>query len=408
MASRKTAILLTLLSLLSGLASASEPPRPNVVLILADDMGYGEIEALNPARSKIPTPFLNELASQGRAFTDAHSASSVCSPTRYAMLTGRYAWRTRLQQGVLTGNDRPLIAADRKTLGHFFQENGYATAVVGKWHLNYEYEVPETLRDAPRSKKTKRLYPAPVPVGSKVVEGPITRGFDHFFGFHHAREISSIVRDDQIVKEIEVQQVLPQMTTEAVDYINQQSKAAKAGEPFFLYYAMSSPHTPIAPTDDWKGKGKIGTYADFIAQTDGAVGEVLAAIDQNGLADNTIVIFSADNGTSRAAKINKLEANGHFPSGDLRGSKSDLWDGGHRVPFIARWPEHVPANTSTDQLICLNDLMATFAELFASELPPDTAEDSESFLPALLDRPSETSPHSDRSPFHHRPVCDPT
>ena len=391
MTSQKNAILSSLLCLLVGLTSASEPPRPNVVLILADDMGYGEIEALNPRRSKIPTPCLNQLAAQGLAFTDAHSASSVCSPTRYAMLTGRYAWRTRLQKGVLTGNDQPLIAADRKTLGHFFQEHGYATAIVGKWHLNYEYEIPDALQDAPLTKKTKHLYPAPVPVGTTVAEGPITRGFDHFYGFHHAREISSIVRDDQIVEEIEIQQVLPQMTTEVVDYINQKSEAAKAGEPFFLYYAMSAPHSPIAPTDDWKGKGKLGTYADFIAQTDGAVGEVLAAIDRNGLADNTIVIFSADNGTSRIAKISKLEAKGHFPSGDLRGSKSDLWDGGHRVPFIARWPEHVSANSSTDQLICLNDLMATFAELFAVDLPPDTAEDSVSFLPVLLDRPAESS-----------------
>lgn len=357
--------------------------KPNIVLIFADDMGYGEIEALNPGRSKIPTPHLNRLAKEGMVFTDAHTSSSVCTPSRYALLTGRYNWRSRLQQGVTTGGNEPLIAADRLTLPAMLKRVGYNTSMVGKWHLEYHYEVPTALQNVPKSKNTKSRYLAPVPVGTKITDGPITRGFDTFYGFHHSRAMSSIVRNDEIVEEIDVIDVLPSLTSEVVKLIDEKAEAAKSGSPFFIYFPQNSPHTPIVPGDDWKGKTDLGDYGDFVAQTDGSVGEVLAALDRNGLAENTMVIFSTDNGTSKAANITKLNKQGHYPSANLRGSKADLWDGGHRVPFIVRWPQKIKSGSKSDQLVCLSDIMATCAELFSVDLPDNAAEDSWSFLPAL-------------------------
>lgn len=384
---KNSPLLIVLFELILGCTpSLQEKTKPNVVLILADDMGYGEIEALDPERSKIPTPSLNQLATEGMIFTDAHTSSSVCTPSRYAMLTGRYNWRTRLQGGVVEGGNEPLIASGRVTLGHLFKEQDYSTALVGKWHLEYHYEVPESLKHV-KPKKGKGRYPAPVPIGTRIPDGPVTRGFDSFFGFHHSRAMSSIVRNDIIVEEIDVVDVLPALTDEVVRLIDQQAEDAKKGEPFFIYFAQNSPHTPIAPARNWVGKTDLGEYGDFVAQTDGSVGRVLEALERNGLTENTIVIFSADNGTSKAANIEALQAQGHYPSAWMRGSKADLWDGGHRVPFIVRWPKRVEAKAQSDHLVCLSDLMATFAEYFSYEIPDNTAEDSHSFLNALYDKP---------------------
>jgi len=198
--------------------------RPNIVFIFADDMGYGEIQALNPDRSKIPTPHLNQLFSQGKIFTDAHTTSSVCTPSRYALLTGRYNWRTRLQHGVVTGGGEPLIAAGRLTVPAIFKEKSYCTAMVGKWHLEYRYEVPEALKDVPLSKATKEFMPAPYPVGTKIIEGPVTRGFESFYGFHHSREMSSMVSNDTIEKELDIIDVLPGLTDEVVKLIAPKSR----------------------------------------------------------------------------------------------------------------------------------------------------------------------------------------
>jgi len=394
---RRILFILLLVNLTPSVVNAAGV-KPNVVFVFADDMGYGEIEALNPDHSKIPTPNLNQLAVEGCVFTDAHSTSSVCSPTRYSLLTGRYNWRTRLQKGVLTGDDEPLIAAGRLTLGKLFQQQGYKTAIFGKWHLNYNYEVPADLEHLAKPIKTKQRLTAPFPIGTHVPDGPLTRGFDHYYGFHHARTMSSFVRDDQIVDEIDVVDALPTLTRAVVEYIDQHAEAARLGQPFFLYYPMSSPHAPIVPAEAWQGKGKIGTYADFVAQTDGSVGEVMQAINRNGLASNTIFIFSSDNGTSKVAKIQQLEAQGHYPSGRLRGSKADLWDGGHRIPFIVRWPGHIEPQSHSDQLVCLSDWMATFADMFSVEITDNFAEDSISFLPALSSQPV---PNPRTSIIHH-------
>ncbi|MEP2774691.1 MAG: arylsulfatase [Luteolibacter sp.] len=390
---RSFTLSLVLVALLGATAHAET--KPNVIIIFADDMGYGEIQALNPERSKIPTPSLNKLAEEGMIFTDAHTTSSVCSPSRYGLLTGRYNWRSTLQRGVLQGGDDPLIAADRLTLGKLFQSQGYVTGMFGKWHLNYSYEMPE---GAQKLKDKKSGYePSGYPIGTKIPDGPLTRGFDIFHGFHHAGSMSSIVDGDAIVKEMPVVEVLPEITTAAAGFIDAHAAGAKEGKPFFMYFPLSSPHTPIAPAPEWIGKGLIGEYGDFVAQTDGSVGAVMEALERNGLTKNTIVIFSADNGTSKAANIPALEKQGHYPSANLRGSKADLWDGGHRVPFILRWPEQVKAASKSDQLISLADMMATFAEMLSVELADNTAEDSISFYPILagkeLENPRESVVH---------------
>ncbi len=379
-------------------ATKQPSDQPNIVFIYADDMGYGEIEALNPDRSNIPTPHLNRLAKEGKVFTDAHTTSSVCTPSRYALLTGRYNWRTRLQQGVVTGGNKSLIAKGRLTLPALLKEAGYSTALVGKWHLEHEYMVPAKLQNVVLSKRTNSFWPAPYPVGTKILEGPITRGFDSYFGFHHSREMSSIFRDDVIEKEIDVIEVLPTLTNEVVELIDQKTDDSKNEKPFFIYFAMNSPHTPIVPSKEFQGRTELGSYGDFVAQTDGSVGAVLEALKRNDLSDNTLVIFSSDNGTSRAANIKALEEKGHFPSAQFRGSKADIWDGGHRVPFIVRWPGVVQSGSKSDQLVCLTDMMATFAELVSVELPFDVAEDSWSFLPALK---GEEIPQPRSSVVHH-------
>ena len=353
---------------------AAEATKPNILIILADDMGYGDVQCLNPERGKIKTPFLDKLASQGMTFTDAHSGSSVCTPTRYGLLTGRYAWRTRLQNGVLSGYVQPLIAADRLTVPGLLKKNGYHTAIIGKWHLGYTIEGADK-KGGGKGKSES------APMGAITHDGPLTRGFDEFFGFHHARMMKSVFENDRVTQMIEPVDMLPALVTRGTAHI---AERARAGQPFFLYLPLSSPHTPIVPSKEWQGKSGLGNYGDFVMETDWAVGEVLAALDKTGVASNTLVFFTSDNGCSYpAAKVDKLEAQGHFPSAQFRGYKSDIWEGGHRVPFFVRWPGKVQAGSQSKQLICLTDLIATCAEILGSRLPDNAGEDSVSFLPLL-------------------------
>jgi arylsulfatase A len=375
------------------------PSRPNVVFIYADDMGYGEVQALNPKRGLISTPHLDKMMADGMTFTDAHTTSAVCTPSRYGLLTGRYNWRTRLQAHVVRGGKPCLIAPDRMTLGNLFQQQGYNTAIVGKWHLDYQYEIPAALKGVKATKRSATHYLSGKPIGTKIVDGPITRGFDAFLGYHHGGSMSSIVKDDTIIKEVHIIDILPLLTDEVVKHIDAKATEAKAGKPFFLYFPMSSPHSPVVPAPEWQGKSGLGAHGDFVMQTDASVGAIVGALERNGLSENTIVIFSADNGTaSNAADMPSLMKQGHFSSGDLRGAKTDLWDGGHRVPFILRWPAKVKANTRMNQMISLADMMATFGEMFSAEFADDTAEDSISFLPALYGKPV-TNPRE--SVVHH-------
>ena len=345
--------------------------KPNIVFILCDDLGYGDVHCLNPDRGKIMTPNIDRLASQGMTFTDSHSGSSVCSPTRYGIMTGRYAWRSRLQNGVLRGFVEPLIAQDRLTVAGLLKKNGYYTAAMGKWHLGFTLEG---------GFKGSGKLPDVAPVGSVTHDGPLTRGFDNFFGWQAPNETCAYFENDRVTKVGPAVEALPWFARRASDLIGER---AKKPEPFFLYLALPSPHVPIVPNDDWKGKSGLGNYGDYVMETDWAVGEVLKALDESGAGTNTLVIFTSDNGCSPAAGTKRLESMGHFASGVFRGYKADIWDGGHHVAFFARWPDVVKPGSKCAQLICHTDLMATLADILGVKLDDHAGEDSFSMLPLL-------------------------
>ncbi len=317
-------------------------------------------------------------------FTDAHSGSSVCTPTRYGLLTGRYSWRTRLQAGVVQGFAPCLIAPDRPTIASFLRSEGYHTAIIGKWHLDFQYLDAESGETLKRNGNNGGLPP----VGSKIPDGPLSRGFDFYHGFHHAGDMKAVIENDAVTVYEDEINMLPRLTHQAVKYIDSHAetapkKSGDTGQPFFLYVPFGSPHTPILPTKPWQGKSGLGKYADFVMETDDGFRQILDALDRNELTENTLVIFSADNGCSKAAGIADLQQQGHFSSAHLRGSKADIWDGGHRVPFVVRWPAAVAEGSTCDQTICLTDLFATCAEVLGKPLPEGAAEDSVSFLPAI-------------------------
>jgi len=374
--------LLATLLLIASCALAVADSKPNIVYIICDDLGYGDIQCLAPETSKIPTPNADQLALEGMTFTDAHSGSSVCTPTRYGIMTGRYSWRTKLQKGVVTGFAPCLIDKDRMTVAGFLKQQGYATAIVGKWHLDFQYLDPES-----GEAYSKKQHKTP-PVGAKIPDGPLHRGFDYYHGFHHARNMDAVIEDDKVIAHDDVVNMLPRLTEKSVAYID--SRAGKE-EPFFLYVPLGSPHTPIVPSDEWKGKSGLGEYGDFVMQTDNVVGEISKALERNGFTENTLVIFTSDNGCSKAAGIPKLAEQGHIVSANLRGSKADIWDGGHRVPFLVRWPGKVEAGSNSDQLICLTDLFATVTDILGQSILGQTCEDSVSFLPALSGKKIEST-----------------
>jgi len=382
---RHLASILFVPALLCGLLRAAEAPaaKPNIVYVLCDDLGYGDVQCLNPQRGKIATPNIDRLASQGLAFTEAHSSSAVCTPTRYGILTGRYNWRSRLQTGVLDGFSPPLIAAGRLTVPALLKQHGYVSECIGKWHLGLTFAGQPKQRD----------------LTQPIQDGPLTRGFDAFFGISASLDMPpfAFIENDRFTQppsvtktwgrsgpaapDFESADVLPALARRACEVIARHSTAR---QPFFLYLALTSPHTPLVPTREWKGKSALGAYGDFVMETDWALGEVLATIDQNGIADNTLVIFTSDNGCAPYIGVDKLEKQGHFPSADRRGYKADIWDGGHHIPFIARWPGKITPATRSDHTICLTDLMATCADVVGAQLPDTAGEDSVSMLPALL------------------------
>jgi arylsulfatase A len=397
--SMKRTILLAII--LIPLLTACAADKPNIVFILSDDQGYGDVSALNP-EGRIPTPNIDRLAREGMYFTDAHSASSVCTPTRYSILTGRYGWRTRLQKRVLAGFSPPLIAKDRLTVAEFLKQHGYHTAIIGKWHLGFDWPLKDG-GTADDGDDYRGGYKGAwdVDYTGEIQNGPLDKGFDTFFGISASLNLPPYVyiRDRVPVEPATVEkspphkgpaavsfaavEVLPDLTTEAVQYIGNQAAAAKAGKPFFLYLPLTAPHSPIVPDAAWQGKSGVNRYADFVMQVDWTVGQVLDALDEHGLADNTLVIFTADNGVAPGANIPELQAAGHEPSYIYRGHKADIFEGGHRVPFLVRWPGKVRPGYWSDQLIGQIDFMATVAEILDTDLPPDAAEDSVSFLAAL-------------------------
>ena len=395
-------------ALAGGCTTVSLRPKPahhgtpNIVFILADDMGFGDLGCQNP-KSRIPTPYLNHLASQGVRFTDAHSASAVCTPTRYAILTGRYCWRTRMKAGVLWVWEPPLIDQERLTVPKLLKRRGYHSACVGKWHLGWDWPTTDGIRPG-RNELGKN-----VDFTKPIANGPTTRGFDYYFGtavpnfppycfIENDRTVgipSAMKPDDMfgcpgpMLPGWKLEEVLPGLTDKAVEYIGQRAK--EPDTPFFLYMPLTAPHTPIVPAKEFRGKSQAGKYGDFVHQVDWTAGQVVEALEKHGMADNTLVIFTSDNG-SPARNGDKasgptgsvLRETGHNPSGVLRGMKADIWDGGHRVPFLARWPGHIAAGTTNDELICSVDLMATCAAILDEPLPDNAGEDSYDIRPALL------------------------
>jgi arylsulfatase A-like enzyme len=399
-AARLAALLIVALATsLTTLAAAPANELPNIVIMLADDMGYGDVQALNPA-SKIPTPNLNRLAGEGMAFVDAHTPSAVCTPTRYGLLTGRYCWRSPLKRGVLNGYGAPLIETDRPTVASFLASQGYSTGIVGKWHLGLGFARADNGKGFDFTKP--------------VAHGPQELGF----AFSHAIPASLdfppyvFIRNGEITMSPELTQpagsfpaflrrgersadfvmenVLDDLAREAGDFIRREAKSDK---PFFLYFPLTAPHKPVLPHPRFRGQTELGPYGDFVHQVDATVGAVLQALEESGAADNTLVVYTSDNGSFMyelkegaedhvsSQKVQGFAASHHRANGLFRGTKADVWEAGHRVPFFVRWPGQVKPGSRCEKTVCLTDLFATTAELVGAPLPKNAGPDSFSLAP---------------------------
>ncbi len=398
----------TLFAITIFASGKKQTSKPNIVFILADDMGYGDVSSFN-ANSKIITPNIDKLASEGVMFTDAHTSSAVCTPTRYGILTGRYNWRSKLKKGVLSGYSKALISKERTTVAGFLKANGYKTAGFGKWHLGWDWAPAEP--EGGGLGKVKELGSETFDANSynvdfskKVKNGPTTRGFDYFFGFCGSLDMAPYVwlendrptmvptketenkgsqswwRKGPTSDDFSHEQVLPKIMEKTVDFINENAHGDK---PLFIYMPLSAPHTPILPTAAFKGKsGLDNPYGDFVLMVDWVVGQVEQALEKQGIVENTVLIFTSDNGCSPQADFDQLATKGHNPSYLFRGYKADIFEGGHHVPYIVRWPAKVKPG-KTDQILCTTDLFATVADIIGVDYADNVAEDSYSFLPAL-------------------------
>lgn len=378
---------------------------PNIVFILADDMGYGDISYYNPL-SRIRTQHLDGMARESAVFTDAHSSSSVSSPTRYGILTGRYNWRSTLKKSVLNGYSKALIPQERETLASMLRRQGYQTAAIGKWHLGWDWNNIEAGKDS-------------VDFSKPITHGPTTLGFDYFYGFCGSLDMPPYVyvendmptaipdrntvnkgkyswwREGPTAPDFKHEEVLPHIIEKGCEYIREKAKSPK---PYFLYLPLPAPHTPILPSEEFQGKSGIGEYGDYVLMVDAMVGQVLQAVKESGEDDNTIVVFVTDNGCSPAAGIPEMQQQGHYPSYIYRGHKADLFDGGHRIPCIVRWKKKIEPHTIA-QTFCLTDFYATFAAVNDYKLSDTEGEDSYNMLPALLS--SEEVPAIREATIHH-------
>lgn len=375
------------LSAQSGGRSAR--PRPNIVVILCDDLGYGDVSSYNAA-AKLRTPRIDKLASEGVRFTDAHSPSSVCTPTRYGLLTGRYCWRSALKRGVLNGESPSLIESGRSTIASVAKQNGYRTGCFGKWHLG--------LGTNARTNYAAELNPS-----------PLDFGFDEFFGIPASLDMppylwvqnrravelpTSTIADNGEVKRgpfwrggpiapgFKMDDVVPEITNRACRFIRD-----NAGQPFLAYVPIPAPHTPWVPARTFRGKSAAGLYGDFVEQTDSSIGAILDQLEQSGAANNTLVIVTSDNGAPWE-KRDSDEAAGHWANANWRGQKADIYEAGHRIPLLVRWPGVAKAGAVSNQLVCLTDIFATLADAQFTPLGPKMAEDSFTFRPALAGKSS--------------------
>ncbi|RTE53917.1 arylsulfatase [Arenibacter aquaticus] len=382
--------------------------RPNIVIIYADDMGYGDLNCQNP-NSKIPTPNIDQLATEGMRFTDAHSSSAICSPSRFAMLTGQYHWRRT--HGIVKSFGDPLFKDTDVTLPQLLKSEGYETAAIGKWHLGWNWNF---INKEPSGERTywgrthKTYLVEDINWEAPLKGGPLDRGFDYYFGDgtinfppyawvendkfvkapndffefnqfeREAKEIDWDSRPGPKVAGWNPYTVLPTLTKKTVAWIDEQKK----DKPFFLYLALPSPHAPIIPNDEFDGTSQAGAYGDFVVQTDWVAGQVLKALKRNGFDENTLVIFSSDNGPEKFA-YERAEKFDHYSMGDFRGLKRDLWEGGHHIPFVIKWPNHINPGTVSDDLISQIDVMATLLDITETKIPEKGAIDSQSFLPII-------------------------
>ena len=383
--------------------------RPNIVFILADDMGYGDVQALNP-KSGIPTPNLNRLAKEGMSFTDAHSPSAVCTPTRYATLTGRYCWRSRLKSGVQNGYGTPLIEKERPTVASHLKSVGYHTAVIGKWHLGLGFQKD----DKGQWDWSKPLDHSPVDLGfDRSLVIPASLDFPPYV-YIEGRKITGLpdriqprqgfpgyLREGELGSDFSIIDCLDRLTEEAGDHIKNR---AKKKEPFFLYFPLTAPHKPVLPHPRFQGKSKLGPYGDFVMQVDWTVGQVMKAVDDAGITDNTLVIYTSDNASFMYRETDKEKPHhlsdeteqryyegDHTANGPWRGTKADIWEGGHRVPLFARWPKEIKAGSICKETVCLIDLFATASDLAKAKLPKPTeaAPDSFSWVPLFKGKPGQ-------------------
>lgn len=421
----KVLVLICLYTSLVGLAWL-DADKPNIVLVFADDLGYGDIGCYNP-ESRIPTPQIDQLAEQGIRFLDAHTSDSVCTPSRYGLLTGRYCWRGKLKTGVLFNWEPPLIETDRMTLASLLKLNGYRTAISGKWHLGLGF-TPKEEKEVDFQKplpwfggpEPDRAISESIDLSVPVYGGPEELGFDEAFytagcstdqepfcfienttmlGMENAsyRNPTGSWRSGMAAEDWDNETVDVCFTEWGLRFIERTQKQ-KPEQPFFLYLPLSSPHSPHVTADFALGQSDAGARGDMVWLVDWAVGQIVAKLDQLGLTKNTLIILTSDNGPLEGSlEKGKPEGparitNGHKSMGRWRGRKGRVWEAGHRVPFVARWPQQIPAGQSSDYTFCFTDLLATFAELLDTPIPEGTGEDSFSMLPALLGKPMNPRP----------------
>jgi arylsulfatase A len=387
-----------------------EPKKPNIVILYADDLGMGDLGSFSDD-SKIPTPNLDNLAAQGMSFTDAHSSSAICSPSRYAMLTGRYHFRKF--HNIVKSFGPSAFSTERITLPEMLQEKGYNTAAIGKWHLGWDWNAIRKEGHPKRGVSYDDFN-----WNKSIPGGPLAHGFDYYFGdtvinfppyvwiendkvtqipdtmvdrkLWKIKEGGAGFRDGPMITGWNPYENIPTTTQKGIEYIN---KHAKDEKPFFLYFAYPSPHSPIIPNDEFDNTSEAGAYGDLVVETDDSIGQLLQALKDAGIEDNTLVIFSSDNGPENTAYLRDRKFD-HWSSSPYRGLKRDLYEGGHRVPMIVRWPDNVPANTKTDELISQVDIMATLADLVGFQLTEGTAEDSFSQLPLWTAKSEQSSRQS--------------
>lgn len=396
--------------------------KPNIVYILADDLGYGDVSVYNP-ESKISTPNIDKLASEGMRFTDMHAPSSVCTPSRYAILTGDYCFRSRLPQGAIEGYGRSLLLPGQATVASLLKNHEYSTAIIGKWHLGLDWVVKpghesalQVSKNAPSNvKMVQNMNPEDIDFTKPPTDGPIKHGFDYSYILPASLDMPPYcyMQNDTLISPLssttkgndlypadspnwatgafwrpglmspgfDFSNVLPSFTEKAVSYIKTKSHSKK---PFFLYFAMPAPHTPWLPAKEFIGKSQAGPYGDYVTEVDAMVGKVLTAIKESGLASNTIVIFTSDNGPYwRPPFIEKFN---HRSAYVFKGMKGDAWEGGHRVPFVVRWPQHIKAGSVSNVISTLTNLMATCADLVGGDKIADSSLDSYSILPVLMQK----------------------